>query len=373
MVSIIGVLNRPSNAATPVAGATAGMGVPSRFRPGVRARARLTTVSAAALGTSARCSNSRAIDRYPNSSMTPRDSISTSREPISASADRTTVSSAEMRSARATASAFHTASLSTHQDYRHPNACSSHDQVEAAARQGHRRVGNRRSRTEQQARTASADFPRPGEAASLELGETHVHKGQQRTRPNKQADPKPTKKRLILPKHLDQQTNSPTDNGNEQSKNNRRHQEGPSSSSDHDTENAVPEKEDQLTKDGGPRIDSDVGSPKTGEASLLRSPRKTGEATEEPAEEGPTAQGIEAGKRGIACRPEMTSCDCEVATAGPSNPADTEWTTGAPERNSRTASSNPRRCLRLGSRCCPMWPMCPIRPGYLSRRRRWPG
>ena len=136
IVSIIGLLNRPSKAAVPVAGATAGIGVPSRLRPDVRARARFTTVSAADLGTSARCSKSRATERYPNNSMTPRDSISTSREPISASADRTTVSSAEIRSAKATASAFHTVSLSTHQDYRQSNAWSSHEQVEATVRQG---------------------------------------------------------------------------------------------------------------------------------------------------------------------------------------------------------------------------------------------
>ncbi|MEV6647782.1 hypothetical protein, partial [Amycolatopsis sp. NPDC051371] len=47
---------------------------------------------------------------------------------------RATVSRVEMRSARATASAFHTVSLSTHQDYRHPNARSSLDQVEHGRR-----------------------------------------------------------------------------------------------------------------------------------------------------------------------------------------------------------------------------------------------
>src|SRR4051794_9528250 len=99
------------------------MGVPSRARLGVSARARFTTVSAADLGTSARCSRSRATERYPNNSITPRDSISASREPISASADRTTVSSAEIRSAKATASACHTASLSIQQDYRRSNTC----------------------------------------------------------------------------------------------------------------------------------------------------------------------------------------------------------------------------------------------------------
>src|SRR3569833_1127752 len=169
IVSIIGLLNRPSAAAAPLAGAKAGMGVPSRVRLGVRARARLTTVSAADLGTSAKCSKSPATELYPNNSITPRDSISASRVPISASADRTTVSSAETRSAKATASACHTVSLSTQQDYRQPNADSSLAQLEAVQRQGHHCMGNRRSGTERQARTRSADFPRPGEAVSVEL------------------------------------------------------------------------------------------------------------------------------------------------------------------------------------------------------------
>jgi hypothetical protein len=65
MVSIIELLNRPLRATTPVAAATAGTTLPSRFCPGFSARARLTTRSAAAMGTSARCSSNRATDRYP--------------------------------------------------------------------------------------------------------------------------------------------------------------------------------------------------------------------------------------------------------------------------------------------------------------------
>ena len=129
MVSIIGALSRPSKAAAPVAGATAGTGLPSRAHPTLRARARFTTRSAPALGTSAKCSNNRATDRYPKRSITPRDSISTSRAPISASADRTTPSSEPTRSAKATASARQAKSLSTNQDYPHTNTCSSHERM----------------------------------------------------------------------------------------------------------------------------------------------------------------------------------------------------------------------------------------------------
>ncbi len=189
-----------------------------------------------------------------------------------------------------------------------------------------------------------------------------MHKGKQRTRPNEQTDPQPAEERLILPEHLDHQPNSKSDNGNEKSKHNRGHQQESfrQQRSRHREDGA--EERAHAAKEGGARVDRDVGVETTGGASSTCSPSNHSEANEDPATEGTTAQGREAGKRGTACRPETSEEDCAVATAGPSNVADGEWTTATPERNNRAASSNPRRCSRLGLRCCLQGPKCPIGP-----------
>lgn len=209
---------------------------------------------------------------------------------------------------------------------------------------------------------------RTGDHVPLEPGKTHMHEGQQGTRPDKQANPQAAPQRLIPANHCNEQPDGSANDADKKSQYNSGHGKVLRAAVSTTPETTL-QKEIQLTKDGGARLDrTGVGTP--AEKAEIGKTRGPDEVEENPAEEGKTAQGIEAtGTRGTACRAEARVGDCAVATAGPSKDADEGWTTGAAKRISRTASSNPRRCPRLGSRCCPK---CPIRPRYLSRRRTSP-